>query len=237
MRVGALFLDLDETLLDGSQFGETVVRTCHEIAELSGLDAHRILQANRNIFREYWLEAFDRWTLGSLDGAALSLEAWRRTLRECECHDGVLAQRATQIHLQLGRESYRLFDDARELLAAATRLGVQLALITNGASDTQRDKLRALGIEGSFDAIIISGEVGVAKPDIYPFELALSRLALSPERVWHIGDNLVTDVGGAKAASLRSIWINRNGRLRLASEPQPDLEIGSLCDLISELSE
>jgi putative hydrolase of the HAD superfamily len=237
MPVAALFLDLDETLLDGSRFDGTVARTCQEVADLSGLNARRLLEANSGVFREYWPEVFDRWTLGSLDGAALSLEAWRRTLRAYGYHDDSLAQRASQIHLQLGRESYRLFDDARELLAAATRFGLRLALITNGASDTQRDKLQALGIETSFDVIVISGEVGIAKPDAYPFELALSQLALPPERVWHIGDNLVTDVSGAKAASLRAVWVNRNGRPRQASEPVPDVEIKSLCDLIGELSE
>lgn len=235
--ISALFLDLDETLLDGSGFEETIVRTCREIAEWSGLEAHRLREANGSIFREYWPEVADSWTLGGLEGAAVTLETWRRTLRACGCHDDSVARRAADLHLRLGRESYRLFEDVRDLLTAAVESGLPLALITNGAADTQRDKLKTLGIEGSFDAIVISGELGIAKPHAYPFEVALTRLALGPARVWHVGDNLATDVAGAKAAFLRAVWINRHGRLRGPSDPEPDLEVQSLRNLIGELSE
>jgi putative hydrolase of the HAD superfamily len=233
-----LSFDLDETLLDGSRFEESTVRTCQELAaELPSLDARRLHEVNTGIFQEYWPEVVDGWTLGRLDGEAVTFETWRRTLRACGCNDESVARRATRIHVRLGRDSYRLFEDVRELLGLAAQRGLSLAVITNGAADTQRDKLKALGIDGLFDAIVISGEVGVAKPDTNAFEIALTQLALPPEGVWHIGDNLATDVAGAKAASVRAVWVNRNGRLRAPSDPEPDLEIRSLSDLIAELSE
>ncbi len=43
------------------------------------------------------------------------------------------------------------------------------ALITNGASDTQRDKLRALRLENRFNAVVISADHGIAKPDARVF--------------------------------------------------------------------
>jgi HAD superfamily hydrolase (TIGR01549 family) len=234
--VRALSLDLDDTLLDGSRFEASTVRACDKIAlELPGGDARQLYAVNADIWREYWPQVIDGWMLGVLDGAAVTLEAWRRTLRECGCYDDALARRAAQIHLRLGRRSYRLFEDARELLAAARRIELPLALVTNGASDTQRDKLRALGIEQAFDVIAISAEVGFAKPDARVFQFVLCELALEPANVWHVGDNLATDVAGAKAASLRAVWINRDNRTRAESQPEPDLEIRSLRDLIGEL--
>lgn len=71
------------------------------------------------------------------------------------------------------------------------------ALITNGASDTQRNTLRILGIEEKFDTIVISGEVAIAKPYPSVFVLALQKLGVEPENAWHVGDSLGTDVAGA----------------------------------------
>jgi len=107
----------------------------------------------------------------------------------------------------------------------------RLALITNGASDTQRTALRALGIEDRFDAIVISGEVGIAKPDASIFRLAADKLGLQPKSVWHVGDSLRTDVAGARAAGVVAVWLNRPGARRESGEPEPEHEIRSLKEL------
>ena len=114
---------------------------------------------------------------------------------------------------------------------------VPLALITNGASDAQRDKLRVLDIEHWFDAVVISGEVGIAKPDVSVFGLALNQLAVERENVWHIGDSLATDVAGAQAADLTAVWLNRSGLFRREDDPEPDVEIRSLSNLMALLEE
>jgi len=209
----ALCFDLDETLLDGS----------------------RLAEANGEIWPGYWREVEEKWTLGALSGAAVSLEAWRLTLRACGCNDESTARLALRIHSQIGREAHRLFDDVRELLTSVRKARVALALITNGASDTQRDKLRVLEMEDWFDAIVISGEVGIAKPDAFAFDLAIDRLAVGRENVWHIGDSLATDVGGAKAAGLTAVWLNRRGLVRSEGDPEPDIEIHSLSNLTAFL--
>jgi HAD superfamily hydrolase (TIGR01549 family) len=229
----ALCLDLDDTLLDGSQYGLSVERTCTQIASVRpDLDADQLLAANRDVWRVYWPEVEDHWNRGGLEGAAISLEAWRRTLRTCGCGDEVLAQHALELHQEYGRETYRLFEDVQELFSTLKEAGVPLALITNGAADVQRAKLRALDIEHLFDAVIVSAEVGIAKPDAAIFELAMERLGAEPERVWHVGDNLGTDVAGARAAGIGAVWLNRHGRPLPEGETAPDLEIRSLSELV-----
>jgi putative hydrolase of the HAD superfamily len=229
----ALCLDLDDTLLDGSRFPASTERTCTQLAAIQpALDVSRLLAANGDVWRTYWPEVEDKWNLGPADGASISLEAWRRTLRACGCDDEPLALRALELHRKYGRETYHLFEDARELLSSLKGSGIPLALITNGAADYQRDKVRALGIENLFDAVIISAEVGVAKPDAAIFALAIDRFGVEPECVWHVGDNLVTDVGGARAASIRSVWLNRRGLPLPDGEIRPDLEIRSLSALL-----
>ena len=117
------------------------------------------------------------------------------------------------------------------------RARLPLALITNGASDTQREKLRVLDIEHSFDAVVISGEVGIAKPDPSVFDQALKQLAVERETVCHVGDSLATDVTGAQAARLTAVWLNRSGLLRREDDPEPDVEIRSLSNLMASLGE
>lgn len=229
----AITFDLDDTLLDGSLFAKSTERTCRQLATVQpALVAERLVAANGETWRTYWPEVEDKWTLGVLDGRSVSLEAWRRTLHSCGCDDEALAQIALETHRIFWRESYRLFDDVADLFSSLTQSGIPVALITNGATDSQRDKLRVLGIEHWFQAIIISGEVGLAKPNPAIFYLAIDRLGVEPESIWHVGDNLLTDVAGAKAAGIGAVWVNRRGLPFAGTGPQPDLDIRSLSALL-----
>ena len=170
-------------------------------------------------------------------GAGVGGEAWRRTLAACGVLDDALVDFAAETHSRLAREAHRLFDDVRPVIDAARDRGIALALVTNGATDTQREKLDALGIERWFDVIVVSGEIGVAKPDITPFRVALDAIGVAAADAWHVGDGLHTDVAWANAAGLTSVWLNRNGRVRSDADPVPDVEVRSLRELIGVLEE
>lgn len=228
--VRAVFFDLDDTLVDGAPSREAIGRTCRKIADAVGVDAERLQHANSQAWASYWPQVEDDWTLGRLTGEALSLEAWRRTLAACGCDDESLARLARRTHADLGRGALRVFDDVHASLAFL-RPRVWLGVITNGASDTQRGSLRVLGIEDQFDAVIVSGEVGAAKPDATVFRLALDAVGADADSTWHVGDSLTRDVAGARGAGLTAVWLNRDGRPRTASDPQPDHEVRSLREL------
>jgi putative hydrolase of the HAD superfamily len=227
---------LDDTLLDGSLFPPTVARTCEKLASLGiGLDAKQLQEANRAVFSTYGPERLDAWTLGELSGAELTLEAWRRTLRACGNYDDALAHLAAKTHLGFAWDSYQPFSDVAGLIAAVRQARVPLALVTNGAADTQRNKIKSMGIADLFHAFSISGETGVAKPDKRAFTFVLKELGVSGKHVWHVGDSLASDVAGANAAGLCSVWLNRDGTRRSKHDAQPDLEVTSLSDLIPYL--
>lgn len=97
-----------------------------------------------------------------------------------------------------------------------------MALVTNG-SPTQRLKLEAIEASRFFDVVLISGEVGIAKPDPRIFQLAMSRLNASPGRSVFIGDSLEHDMTGARHAGMMTVLLNRSGEV--------DAE-KSLCDLV-----
>jgi putative hydrolase of the HAD superfamily len=118
-------------------------------------------------------------------------------------------------------ETFADAEPALRALSASFRLGV----VTNGAACLQREKLAASGLSSFFDAVVVSAEVGVAKPDARVFEAALS--ALGVDCVVMVGDSLRRDVEGARAAGLDAIWLNRAG----SEVPRGVRSIGSLAEL------
>ncbi|MCL2059035.1 MAG: HAD-IA family hydrolase [Oscillospiraceae bacterium] len=85
----------------------------------------------------------------------------------------------------------------------------KLGIVTNGGSSMQRSKIEALGIEKYFQAIVISGEVNMQKPDIAIYLLACEKIGVEPPKVLFVGDHYQNDVAGAARAGLKAIWINK----------------------------
>jgi putative hydrolase of the HAD superfamily len=137
-------------------------------------------------------------------------EAWRRALADQGVEDGQLAGELAESFGAERRRRYETFADAVPALdALAGRYA--LAIVTNGASCLQREKLEASGLADRFDAVIVSGDLGTGKPDRAVFEHALRALDAEPGEAVMVGDNLRKDVDGAVAVGLRAIWVNRDG--------------------------
>lgn len=90
-----------------------------------------------------------------------------------------------------------------------------LALISNFDHPPYiRTMLLKTGLHKYFSAVIISGEVGLKKPDPAIFQLALHKTGMEPEEVIHVGDSLKDDMSGAVAAGIKPVLILR--------KPAPD---------------
>jgi putative hydrolase of the HAD superfamily len=103
----------------------------------------------------------------------------------------------------------RFRDGAEAALAHARETADSVGLVTNGGEDSQTTKLEALGIRDSFDtAVFVDPRNGVEpKPHPAPFERALDSLGAKPEHTLHVGDSLHSDVAGANAMGIDSVWI------------------------------
>ena len=88
---------------------------------------------------------------------------------------------------------------------------VKLGIITNGPSEHQWAKVKALGVEKWIDKenIIVSGDYGINKPDVRIFEIMQEKLQLPNDSLYYIGDSLENDIVGANKACWKAIWINR----------------------------
>lgn len=107
-----------------------------------------------------------------------------------------------------------------------------LGLVTNGSPQMQTPKLAALGLADAFDVVVHAGYDAAAKPDPEPFETALSVLNARANRTVHVGNSLETDVAGAHAAGVGSVWLSDAGE---PADPEPDHTVVSLEELPSVL--
>ena len=90
-------------------------------------------------------------------------------------------------------------------------MGIKTAIVTNVSEDRfafQRNKIETMGLTPLFDAIVLSGEVGVHKPDRRVFDLAVRRLGVANEECIFVGDNPDADIVGALNAGMEAVWID-----------------------------
>ena len=127
------------------------------------------------------------------------------------------------------------FEDTKQVIKRL-KAQFQLALLTNGFADVQHARIVRLGLEELFDPIIISEEVGVAKPDPAVFDIALEEMG-SPDRasVLMIGDSLSSDIRGGANAGIDTCWLNPASNAN-ETDVVPTYEIKHLRELFSLLS-
>ncbi|MCS6939296.1 MAG: HAD family hydrolase [Roseiflexaceae bacterium] len=122
-----------------------------------------------------------------------------------------------------------------EAPALLTALGARyrLGLVTNGPSWSQRPKIERFDLTSYMHAIIVSEEVGVAKPDPQIFHIALNALAVAPDEALFVGDSPENDLWGAARAGMPAIWVNRHGAMLPVDAPQPLAVVEGLRDLLA----
>jgi len=120
---------------------------------------------------------------------------------------------------------------ARDAIAALRRRGIPVAVLTNGWSPLQQMKIaRALG-RGTIETILVSDELGVAKPAAAAFDALVAALGAARHEIWYVGDNARADVGGALAAGLQAVWFDAEGQAYPSDLPAPTLAIDDLREL------
>jgi putative hydrolase of the HAD superfamily len=126
-------------------------------------------------------------------------------------------------------DSWSLLKGTEETLAALRAKGLTLAIISNFDSRLF-GILDGLGIASKFDAILISSEIGYAKPAPEIFRRALELFSLTPDQTFFVGDSPETDILGATRAGLTPILLDQKGNkpvdsVRQVREPREILDI------------
>lgn len=128
------------------------------------------------------------------------------------------------------RNDVEMFPEARPALVA---LGARYTLIavTNGNAN-----LAKIGIEDLFHGHINAAMAGAAKPARTIFDAAVQAGGASAGETLHVGDHPLIDVHGARAAGLRTAWVNRNDDAWPADYAAPDITVRHVGELIELLA-
>lgn len=108
----------------------------------------------------------------------------------------------SNINLKINTEAKKTLDKLEKY---------KLGIITNGGYQTQKNKIKLLGLSDEFDEIIITGayfEKKHWKPHANPFLMMLEKLQLRPEECIYIGDSYKNDVLGSLKVGMKSGYLN-----------------------------
>lgn len=90
---------------------------------------------------------------------------------------------------------------------------VKMAIVTNGLKEVQRPRIEAANLSHYFETIIVSDEIGYAKPDKRFFDITFSEAGITnKDTTVIIGDNLKSDILGGLNYGITSCWFNPKGK-------------------------
>ncbi|PWM30861.1 MAG: hypothetical protein DBX55_03885 [Verrucomicrobia bacterium] len=196
--------DFDDTLVLERDFIKSGYARAAEFLAEEGF-AENAEEAESALWREFSKSpknVFDRFAKNFLPGAPSEL-----------------AEKLIQIYrLHKPRIAYR--PDVREFLSGARARGMKLAIVTDGLSETQHNKLDAVGAERDFDAAIVTSDFGPdwAKPSVKPFELLRDNFGIPFDETLYVGDNPAKDFAMSAKIPITTARILREGAIHAGNE-------------------
>jgi putative hydrolase of the HAD superfamily len=233
----AMLIDMDDTIL--SAYGRPEIAWHKVVAEfaqeLAPLPSQQVATEILDFARGFWTTADAAWRLKLFEarreivkGGFATLGAKGNTALSDE-----LAIRLADRFTTYREEEMFIFPGAHEAIDALKALGVKLALVTNGAGDTQRAKIERFELAHRFDHIQIEGEHGFGKPEERAYLHAMAALGVTAKETWMVGDNLEWEVEAPQRLGIYAIWMDvHGGGLPAGSTVRPDRIIRSLGDLL-----
>lgn len=122
--------------------------------------------------------------------------------------DAAQARMTAVIFRTLSRQYLCIYDGVEEFLTELKSQGKGVYLLTNAQADFTRPEIEMLGLTDYFDGIFISSEEGCRKPSPMFFKRLLDTFKLDPSKSIMIGNDEFTDIAGAKAVGLDSLYIH-----------------------------
>ncbi len=223
-----IFIDFDDTIYD--THGNAVL-ALHELYEEFGLaryfDTYGVFsdlywEANRRLWAQY--------ARGEIERDDLIVRRFMEPLSQGRNYrpsvDEVL--RISDFFLDSCSVKPGLVEGARELLDTLSG-SFRLHMASNGFHEVQYRKMKSAGVDHYFDTVILSEDAGANKPHRRFFDYAFRKTGLTPQSVIMIGDNIETDIAGARDAGIRQIYFNRHPSERPAF--RPTYEVFSLSEI------
>jgi YjjG family noncanonical pyrimidine nucleotidase len=221
-----ILFDLDHTLWDYETNSREALSELYAqfgLKERGVLIEEDFLQTFYRINNELW-DLYDR---GLLHRDVIRKERFHRILMEHGVDDYEMSLKFSDEYLEHSPKKKNLMTGCKETLEYLHQK-YPMVIVTNGFDEIQATKLSSSGIHHYFKDIVTSARAGYKKPAKEIFEFALNENNVEAHETIMIGDNLLTDIAGAKNAFIDTVFFNPN---KIEHETSVNFEIETLGEL------
>lgn len=221
-----LFIDLDDTIWDFTGNSRKVYKILYE--KFSYGDYFESFEQYIDIFERKNEELWLKYGAGDITKEELNHGRFTYPLTVAGVSDTSIANDYMNNALEMMPTMTGLVEGALDLLEYLAPK-YNLYILSNGFRELQSGKMKSACVEGFFKKVILSEDIKVHKPNREIFHFALSATQSSFSDSIMIGDNIETDIRGARDAGLDQIYFNRWGKENLPFTPT--YEVGSLNEI------
>jgi len=227
MKYTDILLDLDDTLIDTAANTKTTVEKIYNAYRLE-----KYFSSFPDFFSFYYTNVNKLWEMynkGEISKEEIQFERFAVSLRHIDDMSDELIKDINEVYEQWVMRKGVLIDGAIDLLNYL-KPGYRMHILSNGFTEMQYIKMDSAGIPQSyFDNIILSDVVGVNKPHSDIFSYALQKAGVKAENTIMIGDNLLSDISGARNGGIDQIWFNPENKS--SGDITPTYTVRSLAEI------
>jgi putative hydrolase of the HAD superfamily len=220
-----IFFDLDHTLWDYETNSRETLQDLYVQYALQDLGV--TVEGFQQRFREVNTQLWDLYDRGEIDSGVIRKERFKQILEHFHAYEVKLSQNLSDDYLECCPKKAALMPHAIDVLDYLSGK-YNLTVVTNGFEEIQHMKLTSGNLHRYFDFMVTSQKAGYKKPAREIFEFALKSNSVAAEEALMIGDNLITDIGGARNASIDTTFYNPDN---LSHNEVVKYEIKSLIEL------
>ena len=230
-RLHAIFFDIDDTLYSTSEFSE--------IARSDAIDA--MIEAGLNLSKEQIQEELEEVVNEFTPNYEhhfdkLLLRVPRRYYKGI--NPAIIVAAGVMAYHEVKSTRLCPYEDAMEALRRLSRTDLILGVITEGLEVKQAEKLVRMRINQylSPNAIFISNQLGISKPNRKIYQRACSDLNLKPSETMYVGDNPLYDIDPPNRVGMITVRMRRGGKYHnVEGKTLPHLEAQNFWDLLDFL--
>jgi len=200
-----IFFDLDHTLWD---FETNCAQTLEELYELYKFS--RLGFSSNDLIEKYNVVNYRMWydyNRGKIDKDEMRKTRFQQTFAELSVDPSYVPDTMNEKFLQICPSKGNVMPHAHEVLEYLSNK-YTLHIITNGFKETQSIKISTSNLANYFQQIINAELCGFAKPDKQIFDFALTKANAVEHESLMVGDDLYTDIGGARNAGIDQVYYN-----------------------------
>jgi YjjG family noncanonical pyrimidine nucleotidase len=230
-KYSCIFFDLDHTLWDFEKNSEETLQelfSAYRLQDRGVSSFHDFFKQFRKINAELW-HLYDH---GKITSEVIREQRFKQILDAFNVYDEALIQDLSYQYLHTCPKKGHVIPGALETLNYLKESGYQLSIITNGFEEIQHMKLASGKLTSYFNNVITSQQAGHKKPAREIFDYAMELNEVKAHEAVMIGDNLLTDIAGARNALVDTVYFNPD---RITHEEDVTFEIHQLSDLCHHL--